>query len=72
VTVIVDDICVLPVFVAINEGTLPDPLEASPIAVFELLQVKFPPAGILVKFVAVTVALLQTDIFVGTFTVEIG
>ncbi len=65
-------IAVVPVFVAVKEGTLPLPEAPSPIAVLLLVQLKVAPEGILVKFVAGTVAPLQTVIFDGTITVVVG
>jgi len=72
VTVIVAVIVVVPVFVAVNEAMSPVPLEASPIEVLEFVQENVPPAGVLTKFVAAMVALLQTVISVGTATVGVG
>ena len=60
------------VFVAINVGMFPVPFAANPIAVFELVQAKVPPAGLLTKFVAATLPLLQITILVGTVTVGKG
>ena len=62
----------IPVLVALNEAILPDPLAARPIAVFEFVHVKVPPAGVLTKLVAAMAALLQTVIFEGTVTVGVG
>jgi len=42
-TEIVAEIFVVPVFVAVNEAMSPVPLEASPIAVLEFVQVNEPP-----------------------------
>ena len=41
-------------FVAVNPGTCPVPPAASPIAGFELVQVKVAPAGLLIMFPAAT------------------
>jgi len=71
-TVMVADIGVVPLFVAVNEGTFPDPLAARPMAVLEFVHVQVPPAGILAKLVAETVPLLQTVILAGTITVGVG
>ena len=54
------------VFVAVNVGTLPVPLRTNPIDESEFVHEKLPPAGVLTKFVAATIALLQTVIFAGT------
>jgi hypothetical protein len=72
ITVIVAVIGVFPVFVAINEAIFPDPLAAIPIDVLEFVQVKVPPAGVLIKFVAAIVPLLQRAMFNGTVTVGVG
>ncbi len=72
VTTIVAIIGVFPVFVAVKEAISPVPLEASPMAVFEFVQEKEPPAGTVVKLVAGTISLLQTPISVGTVTVGVG
>jgi len=72
VTVIVLLMADDPVFEAVNDGTLPVPLETSPILVFEFVHENDPPVGVLVKFVAVTDALLHTVIFEGTETVGVG
>ena len=61
-----------PVLVAVNPGILPLPLAPSPIAVLELVHVKVPPEGMLVKFVAPTVALLQMVMLAGTDTEGVG
>jgi hypothetical protein len=72
VTVIVVDIGVLPVFVAVNDGILPEPLPPRPIAMLEFVHVNVPPAGVLAKFVAGTVPLLHTVMSAGTVTVGVG
>ena len=72
VTVMVADIELVPVFVAVNEIISPVPLADSPMAVLELVHEKVPPAGVLVKFVAGTVPLLQTVISEGTLTVGVA
>lgn len=59
-------------FVAVNAEMLPMPFAANPIAVFELVHVKVPPAGLLTKLVAATLPLLQITILVGTVTVGKG
>ena len=46
-TVIVLVMAVVPAFVAANDGVLPDPLAARPIAVLELVQAKVAPDGVL-------------------------
>ena len=52
VTVIVEVMEAVPVFVPVNAAMFPDPLATSPIAVFEFDQVKVAPATGLVKLVA--------------------
>lgn len=59
-------------FVAVNEGIFPVPVDAIPIAVLELVQSNVAPEGVLVKTVAAIVPLLQTVIFAGTVTVGTG
>jgi len=71
-TVIVPDIGVDPVFVAVNVAIFPVPADPKPIAVLELVHVKVPPAGMLVKFVAATLLLLHNVMFEGTVTVGVG
>ena len=58
--------------VAVNEAILPVPLDAKPIATLVFVQLKVPPVGVLVKFVAGTALLLQTEKFDGTLTVGVG
>jgi hypothetical protein len=72
ITEIVAVIGLVPVFVALNEAMFPAPLAANPIAAFELVHEKVPPAGVLTNVVAATVPLLQTAIFAGTVTVGVG
>ena len=72
VTVIVAEIGAVPILVAVNDAILPEPLAARPIAVLELVHVKVPPEGVLVKLVAATVPLLQTEILAGTVTEGVG
>jgi len=72
VTLIVADIGLAPVLVAVKDAIFPVPLADSPIAVLELVHVNVPPAGVLVKFVADTVPLVQTVISEGTLTVGIA
>lgn len=57
------------VLVAVNPAIFPLPFAAIPIAVLEFVQLNVPPAGLLTKFVAAIVPVLQTIIFVGTVTV---
>jgi len=71
-TVMVAVIGLFPVFVAVNDGIFPVPLAPNPMAVFEFVQEKVPPAGILVKFTVGTVPLVQTVILAGTFTEGTG
>jgi hypothetical protein len=59
VTVMVATIGVLPLFVAVNAGTVPEPLAARPIEVLEFVHVKVEPLGVLVKLFAGTLAPLQ-------------
>ncbi len=56
VTVIVPDIAVLPGLAAVNTGVLPVPLAGKPILGLLLVQVKVPPAGVVVKLLAGTLA----------------
>ena len=72
VTEMVAMIGAFPVLVALKDGISPVPLSVSPIAVFEFIQLKVPPAGVLAKVVPVTVSPLQTEIFAGTVTVAVG
>jgi len=71
-TVIVPEIAEVPELVAVKLGTLPLPPAPSPIAVFEFDHVKVAPAGMLLKFVAATLAPGQTEKFAGTLTVGRG
>ena len=57
---------------AVKAGMLPVPFAPSPIAVLVLVQVKLPPAGVLTKLLASTVALLHTIVSAGTSTVGVG
>jgi hypothetical protein len=50
---------VLPVFIDVNEGTLPLPLAANPMAELLLVQLKAAPEGLLVKAVKGTTSPLQ-------------
>ena len=58
--------------VAVNAGMLPLPFAPNPIAVLVLVHVKLPPAGVLIKFVATTIALLHTVVSEGTVTIGVG
>ena len=60
------------VLIAVKLGMLPVSLADKPIVGSEFVQEKLPPAGMLIKFVASTTALLQTNIFAGTVTVGVG
>ena len=71
VTVIVAIIALVPVFVAVNDGTFPVPLATKPIAVLEFVQVNEPPAGELTKFVVATTVVLFMVLFAGTVTVGV-
>ena len=57
---------------AVKEGTLPDPLAARPIAVFEFVQVNVAPAGELLKVEAGTVASGQYIELEGTLAMGCG
>lgn len=57
--------------VAVNEGMLPVPLAANPMAVLEFVHVYVAPGGVLVKLVAATVLLLHTTILAGTVAVGV-
>jgi len=70
VTVMVATRAVVPVFVAVKEGTFPEPLTAKPIAELEFVQVNVAPVGVLTKLVAATLLPLTTSKFAGTLTVE--
>ena len=72
VTVTVEVIGVLPGLVAINAGTLPEPLAPRPMAVFELVQVYVAPTGVLVKVFIGTVAPAQTGMFASGLTIGLG
>jgi hypothetical protein len=68
VAVIGDD----PGLIAVKAGTLPVPPAPRPMAVLEFVHEKEAPAGLLVKLVAATVPLLQTEKSAGTFAVGIA
>lgn len=72
VTVIVPVMEALPELVAVNDPIFPPPLAPSPIAVFELVQPKFEPEGVLVKLTGPTVAPLHTVMSVTGVTVGKG
>ena len=72
VMVIVPDMATPPPFVAMNEGTLPAPAAAKPMAGLEFVHVKVVPAVGLVIVVIGTVAPVQIDIGAIGFTVGIG
>ncbi len=57
---------------AVNEAMLPLPLAAKPMLVLVLVQVKVPPAGVLVKVAAATVAPTHTETLAGTVTTGNG
>lgn len=69
VTVMVDVMAAVVALVAVKLEIFPVPFAAIPMAVFELVQAKVPPAGVLVNAVAATVPLAQTTTFAGTVTV---
>ncbi|MBV6484102.1 MAG: hypothetical protein KFKLKKLM_00586 [Flavobacteriales bacterium] len=60
------------VFVAVKEAISPVPLAAKPMLVLSFVQSKVVPVVGLVKFVAETVAALQTMVSIGTTTVGVG
>lgn len=72
VTVIVAVIGDVLRLIAVKEGALPVPPAPRPIAVFEFVHEKVAPAGLLVKFVAATLSLLQTEKSEGTLAVGIA
>jgi len=72
VTVIIPEIGAVPVLVALNDGTLPVPPAANPMAALVLDHVYVPPGGLLVNMAPVTSAPLHTVIFAGTVTVGVG
>ena len=65
-------IIVDPVLAAVNEEIFPLPLAPKPMPVLELVQLKLPPAGVLLKVVAAMVVPLQTVELEGTLKVGIG
>jgi hypothetical protein len=71
-TVIVAIIGVVPVLVAIKEGTFPVSLAASPIVVSLFVHEKVAPGNELINEVAGTKTPLQTTISAGTVTVDFG
>lgn len=72
VTVIVPLIAAAVVLVAVKAGMFPCPLATSPMAVFELVQLKIVPATVPENVIAVVVAPLQSVWFVTAFTVAFG
>jgi hypothetical protein len=72
VTVIVAVIGDEVLLVAVKLPISPEPLAASPIAVFEFVQVYVAPAGVLLKFVGATVPFTQSVILEGIVTVGKG
>lgn len=72
VTVIVAVTGLRVVLVVVKEGTLPIPLDPSPIEVSEFVHINEPPVGVLTKFVVAIIVFPQTDIFAGTDTDAIG
>jgi len=72
VTVIVAVIGAVPALVAVNEGTFPFPPAPNPIDVLLFVHVNVVPGVELVKFVAGTMAPLQTSISAGTITFGAG
>ena len=59
-------------FVAVNEGMLPEPLAPIPMATLELVHAKVAPPGLLVKLLALIVAPAQTLIFAGAIATTPG
>ena len=72
VTVIVETFGVEPAFVAVKTGVFPAPLAPRPITVFEFVQVKVAPAGVLANAEAATLPPLQIIIFVIGVTIGVG
>lgn len=72
VKVMVAEITVPVEFVEVKLGIFPVPLAASPIAVFELVQVKPQPAWLLIKFVDGMFSPAQTLILSGIIREGIG
>ena len=62
----------VPFAAAAQEAIFPEPLKASPIAVFELAQINEPPAGLLPKFPILIVEPGQTAIFDIGLTTGVG
>ena len=60
------------IFVPVNEGVLPVPLDASPIVVLEFVHAKVVPGVVLVNAEAATETPLQTVMFAGTTTTGVG
>ena len=71
-TVIVAVTGALPLFIAVNDGTLSAPLAASPIDGSELVHANVPPAGVLLKWPLNVVLPLQMLTFEGTVAVGSG
>ena len=63
---------VVPGLVAVNAGTVVMPLAPKPMAVFELVQVTVPPAGVVANALAGTDAPVHTPKLAGTVTVGVG
>lgn len=72
VIVMMAEIGIVIVFVAVNDGMLPVPLAASPIAVLLFVQVNVVPPTGPDKEVAATLAVLQYVWFATVVTVEVG
>ena len=72
VTVMVAVIGALVVLVAVNDGILPVPLAASPMAVLLLVQLYTDPGGRPLNTTAVVVAPLHSNWLAGWFTVAVG
>jgi hypothetical protein len=70
--VIVETIGEVVLLVAVKLGIFPDPLAASPIAVFEFVQVKFAPMGLLTKEGTEITFPLQSVIFEIAVAVGLG
>jgi hypothetical protein len=72
VTVIVPVSIEAELFVAVKEGTGPDPAADKPMAVLLLVHVKVPPAGALIKLVKGIMAPLHTATLEGATTIGVG
>ena len=71
ITEIVAEMGLVPLFVAVNEGKLPDPFDASPTAVLLLVQLKVAPAGVELKVEIGIMVPSHTVIFATEFTLGV-